>query len=63
MVTDTNPGSVANFSYCHTDMRFESVTISFAEAIKGWREGCRSVFGLDDFHLNGKCGGMLMAAT
>ncbi|XP_026396521.1 uncharacterized protein LOC113291170 [Papaver somniferum] len=63
MVTHTNPGSVANFSYCHTDMRFESVTISFDEAIKGWQEGCRSIVGLDACHLNGKCGGVLMAAT
>ncbi|XP_026396224.1 uncharacterized protein LOC113290849 [Papaver somniferum] len=39
------------------------MTISFAGAIKGWKEGCRSAVGLDAFHLNGKCGGALMAAT
>ncbi|XP_026458938.1 uncharacterized protein LOC113359538 [Papaver somniferum] len=44
-------------------MAFESMTISFAGAIKGWKEGCRRVIGLDACHLNGKCDGVLMAAT
>ncbi|XP_026459275.1 uncharacterized protein LOC113359930 [Papaver somniferum] len=63
MVCDSNKDSVGTFSYCNTDMAFESTTISFAGAIKGWKEGCRSAVGLDASHLNGKCGGVLMAAT
>ncbi|XP_026459869.1 uncharacterized protein LOC113360587 [Papaver somniferum] len=63
MVCDSNKDPVATFSYCKTDMAFESMTIRFAGAIKGWKEGCRSVIGLDACHLNGKCSGVLMAAT
>lgn len=61
MVSDK--GNLANFTFCKTDNAFESMTISFAAAIKGWQEGCRSVIGLDACHLNGKYGGVLLAAT
>ncbi|XP_026382746.1 uncharacterized protein LOC113278016 [Papaver somniferum] len=63
MVCHSNKNSVGTLSYCNTDMAFESMTISFAGAIKGWKDGCRSVVGLYACHLNGKCGGVLMAAT
>ncbi|XP_026458501.1 uncharacterized protein LOC113359017 [Papaver somniferum] len=63
MVRHSNKNSVETFSYCNTDMDFVSMTISFAEAIKGWKDGCRSVVGLDACHLNDKCGGVLMDAT
>ncbi|XP_026453648.1 uncharacterized protein LOC113354568 [Papaver somniferum] len=63
MVTKTNDGSVAIYTYAQDDDRFESMTICFATALQGFKDGCRPVIGLDACHLTGKHGGVLMAAT
>ncbi|XP_026378907.1 uncharacterized protein LOC113273389 [Papaver somniferum] len=63
MVCDSNKNSIATFSYFNTDMAFESMTISFAGAIKGLEEWCRSVVGIDACHINGNYGGVLMDET
>lgn len=63
MVMKLNDGSVAKFTYCKLDNAFETLTISFEGSIRAFYEGCRPCIGLDATHLNGKCGGVLMAAT
>lgn len=63
MVTKTIEGFVAIYAYAQDDDRFESMTICFAAALQGFKDGCRPVIGLDACHLTGKHGGVLMAAT
>ncbi|XP_026410934.1 uncharacterized protein LOC113306181 [Papaver somniferum] len=63
MVSRTNPGSVTNFTYGRTDNKFESIMISFAAPLRGFKDGCIKVIGLDACHLYGKHGGCLLAAT
>lgn len=63
MVSNKDKDNVANFSYCKSDNAFETMTISFGAAIKGWQQGCRNIIGFDACHLTGKHGGVLLAAT
>ncbi|XP_026428399.1 uncharacterized protein LOC113324294 [Papaver somniferum] len=63
MVKEKMPGSVASFSYGSTDNTFLSMTLCFKPAIEGFLDGCRKIIGLDDCHLYGKYGGVLMVAT
>lgn len=63
MIKASNEGSVARFSYCHIDMAFETMIISFDGVIKAWIAGCRSCIGLDACHTNGPHTGVIMAAT
>ncbi|XP_026453169.1 uncharacterized protein LOC113353909 [Papaver somniferum] len=53
---------VPQFCKMVCDSNKDSVGTFFVGAIEGWKEGCRSVVGIDACHLNGKCGGVLMAA-
>ncbi|XP_026417214.1 uncharacterized protein LOC113312691 [Papaver somniferum] len=63
MVKEKMADSVASFSYETTDNTFLSMTLCFKPVIEGFFVGCRKVIGLDAFHLYGKYGGVLMAAT
>ncbi|XP_026434323.1 uncharacterized protein LOC113331895 [Papaver somniferum] len=63
MFTKCNDGSVAKFTFDTVNNTFESMTLSFEPAMRGWRKACRGVIGLDACHLTGEYGGVLMAAT
>ncbi|KAI3855781.1 hypothetical protein MKX03_033461, partial [Papaver bracteatum] len=63
MISRTNPGSITNYTYGRNDRKFESVMISFAAPLQGFKDGCRPIIGLDVCHLKGKYGGALLAAT
>ncbi|XP_026456527.1 uncharacterized protein LOC113357365 [Papaver somniferum] len=63
MFTKCNDGSVAKFTFDTVNNTFESMTLSFEPAMRGWRKACRGVIGLDACHLTGEYGGLLMAAT
>ncbi|KAI3931708.1 hypothetical protein MKW92_026328 [Papaver armeniacum] len=58
MVADTNPGSVAKFTYGRKE--YDNL---FSVPMKGFQDACRGVVGFDACHLTGKWGGVLMAAT
>ncbi|XP_026436158.1 uncharacterized protein LOC113334022 [Papaver somniferum] len=63
MVKEKMSGSVASFSYGSTNNTFLSMTLCFKPAIEGFLVGYRKIIGLDAFHLYGKYGGVLLAAT
>ncbi|RZC70936.1 hypothetical protein C5167_034097 [Papaver somniferum] len=63
MFTKCNDGSVAKFTFDTVNNTFESMTLSFEPAMRGWRKACRGVIGLDACHLTGEYGGVLMVAT
>ncbi|KAF5186757.1 Mudr family transposase [Thalictrum thalictroides] len=61
-VRKRNPGSIAA---CRrgVDERLKGMCISFGSCLKGFREGCRPVLGLDGCFLKGKYGGMCLSIT
>lgn len=63
MICKTNPGSVAKWTFDTEDYSFQSMTLSFEPAMRGFHQGARGVVGLDCCHLTGEFGGSLMAAT
>ncbi|KAL5725139.1 hypothetical protein ACHQM5_008318 [Ranunculus cassubicifolius] len=58
-----NPGGVQTICRDLADDKFSGCCIAFHATLKGWKEGCKPMLGLDGCHLKGKYGGCLLSIT
>ncbi|XP_026378293.1 uncharacterized protein LOC113272709 [Papaver somniferum] len=61
-ILKNNKGSIASVSTDDADNSFTGLCITYKPFIDGFKKGCRPVIEIDDTHLKGKYGGVILAA-
>ncbi|TXG49133.1 hypothetical protein EZV62_025008 [Acer yangbiense] len=62
MVQQCNPGSAAYIHLLDKTSTFQRMFVSFEAQMKGFLEGCMPFIGIDECHLKGPYGGVLLSA-